>query len=143
MYIRFGITSFRDFHKFVRAGATDGTDKIGGEFIFTRHGEDTVVASILFHCAHSLVSGLAIAAQTCHSQVATFNTAAGEFSGFFAETCGHFDLRQIQNRIAATAEKVDMGCGVGIESLRAVYCTDADDQTLFLEERQIPVDRCL
>ena len=136
------MTSFRNFDKFVRAGATDGANKIGGE-LFGLQSEDTVVTSEGFHCDSSLITGLTVAAQTGHGQVAAFDLTSGQILGFEAETGRHFDLRQIQNRIAASAEEVDVGCGVGIESLGAVDGADADDQTLLLEQGQIPVDRCL
>ena len=70
------MTSFRNFHKFVRAGAADGAHKIGGEF-FTANREDTVVTSILFHGNCSLVFSLTVAAQTGHGQVTAFDLAAG------------------------------------------------------------------
>ena len=89
------------------------------------------------------VAGLAVAAQTGHGQVATLDLATGQVFHFETETGRHFDLRQIQNGIAAGAEEVDMGRGVGIESLGAVYGSDADDQALLFEKRQIPVDRGL
>ena len=70
------MTSFRNFHKFVRAGATDGAFKIGGE-LFTADCEDTVVARVFLHKNRSLVAGLAVAAQTGHGQVAAFDLTAG------------------------------------------------------------------
>ena len=55
------MTSFRNFDKFVRAGATDGANKIGGE-LFGLQGEDAVVTGKGFHCDSSLIAGLAVAA---------------------------------------------------------------------------------
>ena len=76
MYIGLGMTSFRNFHEFIRAGATDGAHEIGGE-LFALDGEDTIVTSVLFHGNRSLVSGLAVTAQTGHGQVAAFDLTAG------------------------------------------------------------------
>ena len=68
--------SFRNFNEFFSAGATDGAFKIGREF-FTFKGEDTIVASVFFHINRSLISGLAVAAQAGHGQVAAFYLTAG------------------------------------------------------------------
>ena len=76
MYIRLGMTSFRNFYEFISAGATDGANKIGGQFL-AFESEDTIVASVFFHLNRSLISGLAIAAQTGHGQVAAFYLTAG------------------------------------------------------------------
>ena len=78
------MTSFRNFHKFVRAGAADGANKIGGEF-FGLQGEDTVVTSEGFYCDSSLITGLTVAAQTGHGQVAAFDLTAGQVFCFKAE----------------------------------------------------------
>ena len=142
MYIRLGMTSFRNFYEFISAGATDGANKIGGQFLAFK-SEDTIVASVFFHLNRSLISGLAVAAQAGHGQVAAFYLTAGEILSLEAEACGYFNLRQVQYGIAAGAEEVDVGCGVGIKPFGAVYGSDADDQALLFEECQIPVDRCL
>ncbi len=90
------MTSFRNFDKFVRARATDGANKIGGE-LFGLQSEDTVVTSEGFHCDSSLITGLTVAAQTGHGQVAAFDLTSSQILGFEAETGRHFDLRQIQD----------------------------------------------
>ena len=59
------------------------------------------------------------------------------------QLCGNGDLVHIHDCVTAAADEVDMGIGIGIETLRAVYGGNAGDLTLLLEKSQIPVDRCL
>ena len=73
---------------------------------------------------------------------AVYMTAGGAFY-IGTQRGGDGDLGHVQHTVAAGANKVDVGVGVGIEAFCTVDCADADDLTLFLEERQIPVDCCL
>ena len=75
--------------------------------------------------------------------MAAFDLAAGKILCIGAEAGGYFDLRQIQDGIAAGAEEVDMGCGVGVKSLGAIYGAYAEDQALLFEKSQIAVNCCL
>ena len=43
--------------------------------------------------------------------------------------------------MTAAADEVDMGLRVRIEAFHTVYGADADDQSLFLKQSQVPVDR--
>ena len=130
-------SSLRDFHELLRAGAADGTHEILRQFL-AGDGENTVVASVFFHGDYSLI--LTVAAKTGEGQLAAFNTAAG---AGFSKLRGNGNLVHIHDRVAAAADEVDMGTGVGIESFRTVYGCDAGDLTLFFEKCQISVDRCL
>ena len=83
---------------------------------------------------------LTVAAQTGEGQLAAFDMAAGAGS---AELRGNRDLMHVHDCIAAGADEMHMGLGVGIETLRAVYRGNAGDLPLLFEKRQIPVDCCL
>ena len=133
----FGNESFRNFNEFFGSGAADGADEVGGEF-FAFHGKNTVVAGIFLHNESSL--RLAVTAKTGEGQLTGLNLAAGAVLTQFR---GNRDLVHIHDRVAAAADEVDMGTGVGIESFRTVYGCDAGDLTLFFEKCQISVDRCL
>ena len=85
----------------------------------------------------------AFAAKTGKGQLTGIDVAAGMLLNVGAQFGGDRKLLHIQNRIAAGADEVNVGLGVGIESLRAVYSADAHDQALLFEQSQIPVDRCL
>ena len=84
---------------------------------------------------------LALAAQPGEGELAAIYPAAAGLPDFLPQA-GNGDLVQVQHRIAAGADEMDMGIGVGIESLNAPDGGDALDQTLLLEPGQIPVDRC-
>ena len=92
------------------------------------------------HQAYSVLTG---AAKPGEGQLTALHMTAAALLSIRAQGGGDADLRHINNAVAAGANKVDMGIGVGIESLNAVYGADADDLTLFLKECQIPVYRCL
>ena len=51
-------------------------------------------------------------------------------------------LGHIQYRAASAANEMHMGLDVAIEALHAAHRCHAGDDSLALEERQIPVDRC-
>ena len=75
----------------------------------------------------------AFAAKTGKGQLAGIDVAAGTLLDVGAQFGGDRKLLHIQNRIAAGADEVNVGLGVGIESLRAVYSADAHDQALLFE----------
>ena len=88
-----------------------------------------------------LQSGFTIAAQAREGQLAAGHPAAGESFDLLRQGVGNLDLVQIQNRVAAVTDEMDVGGGIGVVALRTVYIADADDVSLLPEERQIPVNR--
>ena len=131
---------FRNFYEFIRAGAADGACEISGK-LFTFKGENTIVASVLFHCDSPL--RMAVAAKTGKGQLATLNLATGALFSIAAQFGGNGDLMQIQHCIAIVADEVYMRFGVGIEPLGAIDVAHADDLALLFEKGQISIDRCL
>ena len=131
------MTSFRNFYEFISAGATDGANKIGGQFL-AFESEDTIVASVFFHGDYSLI--LTVAAKTGEGQLAAFNAAAG---AGFSKLRGDGNLVHIHHGIAAAADEVNVGVCIGIETFHSVYGSNAGDLSLFFEKSQIPVDCCL
>ena len=53
----------------------------------------------------------------------------------------HFHLGKIDHCVAAGADEVNMGCGVGIEALNSAHSTQTLDDSLIFEQGQIPIDR--
>ena len=83
---------------------------------------------------------LTIAAQAGESQLAGFDMAAG---AAVTKLRGNRDLMHIHDCIAAVADEVDVGLGVGIKALNTVHGGHTGDAALLLEESQIAIDSCL
>ena len=81
------------------------------------------------------------AAGSGEGQLAAFDPAAGGVFHRGAEAYGDLDLMQVDHRIAIVANEVDMGLDIAIEALDTANCAQALDQTLLLEQGQIPVHR--
>ena len=77
-----------------------------------------------------LLLSLAFAAQTGEGQLAGVHLAAGAAG---TQLRGNGDLVHIHHRVAAIADKMNVGLGVGIEALGAVDGGNAGDLSLFLE----------
>jgi len=73
-------------------------------------------------------------------QLAVFHAAAGLAACLGAEGLGHLHLGKIDHRVAAVADEVNMGLGVGIEPFDTVDCAEADDHALLLEPGKVAVD---
>ena len=83
----------------------------------------------------------AVLAGACKTELAfTAGAAGGLFHGA-AQLLRYRDLGKIGDTEALCADAVDMGQGVAVEALDATHCAEALDQTLLLEQRQIPVNR--
>ena len=82
----------------------------------------------------------AAAAKTADGHLAAVHLIAGAIGDFLIQGVGDVDLVQIRDSVAAFANEVDVGVGVAIEPLHTFDGADAGDQTLLLEQRQIPVN---
>ena len=80
------------------------------------------------------------AAKTTDGQLAAVHLIAGAIGDFLIQGVGDVNLMEIRNRVALFANEVDMGCGVAIEPFHTFDRADAGDQTLLLEQSQIPVN---
>ena len=84
---------------------------------------------------------LAAGADPGKGQLTAGNMAAGVLLCFGFQTLGKGQLRQIQDRAAAGADEMNVGTGVRVETLHPVHGPQTPDQTLPLEQTQVPVDR--
>ena len=77
---------------------------------------------------------LTAAADTGEGQGAAFDVAAATF---FPVVPGHGDLMQVDDRIAAGADEVDMGVGVGIEPFHTLHRGHTHDLAFGLKLGQV------
>ena len=84
--------------------------------------------------------GATFPAEAGEGQAAAADPAAGVVH-LVGQGLGDGNLLQVQNSVAAVADEVDMGRGLGIEALRAVDTAHGGNQPLLLEQVQIPVHR--
>ena len=81
-------------------------------------------------------------ADTAETQLALGNLTAALLLHHALQLLGYLDLRKVDDGLAAGADEVNMGGGVGIEALDSAHSTQALDHPLALEQGQIPVDCC-
>ena len=82
----------------------------------------------------------AAAAKTADGHLAAMHLIAGAIGDFPVQGVGDVDLMQIRDSVAFFANEVDVGVGVAIEPLNTFDGANAGDQTLLLEQGQIPVN---
>ena len=80
-------------------------------------------------------------AGACKAELTFPNYAAGGIFHRTAQLLGHRDLGKIDDTMAGSADKVDMGICVAVEALDATHGAKALDHALRFEQGQIPVDR--
>ena len=83
-----------------------------------------------------------ILADAGETQLALGNLTAALLLHHAFQLLGYFHLGKVDVRIAAGADEVDMGHGVGIEALDSAHGTQALDDPLVFKQGQVPVDRC-
>lgn len=80
------------------------------------------------------------AAKTTDGQLAAVHLIAGAIGNFLTQGVGDDDLMEIGDGVAAFTDEVDMGRGVTVEPFHTFDGAYAGNQTLLLEQRQIPVN---
>ena len=80
------------------------------------------------------------AAKTADGHLAAVHLIAGAIGDFLTQGVGDVDLVEIRDGVAFFANEVDVGGCVAIEPFHTFDGADAGDQTLLLEQRQIPVN---
>ena len=78
-------------------------------------------------------------AGACKAELAFTDGAAGGLFHRAAQLLRHRDLGKIDDAVAGSADKVDMGIDVSIEALDATHGAQALDQPLRFEQGQIPI----
>ena len=81
-------------------------------------------------------------AQTGEGELAAGDGPSDACGCVAAQGLGYLQLRQVQDRVTAGADEVDMWLGVGIEPLDPSYSSHTLDQPLLFEQGQVAVHRC-
>ena len=82
---------------------------------------------------------IALVADAGKCELAAFYLSAGFSGGIEAQLRGDLQVVKIAHAAAACTDEVDMGLGVRVETLHAVYMTKALDQALLLKLGQVSV----
>ena len=82
-----------------------------------------------------------LAAQAGKAQLAGGHFSANAPGSGAAQAFGGRQLRQVDDRVAAGADEMDVGHDVGVKPLDAIDCTDAGNDPLLFEQGQVSINR--
>lgn len=78
-------------------------------------------------------------AGTGEGQLAMSHGSSGVLRRLAAQAFGDFHVGQVDDTVATLTDEVDMGVNVAVKPLDPIHCAETLDQTLLLEQCQVPI----